>query len=130
MKRPILWGELLARIERALADHRIFSESHPSLVIKPDVAPDGNSLILHRKGYPQVTVTVVFNDPSIELRFSYKKTEDSEVVKWDDTIQLPLDHNDEVYFQYRGKAATVENVALLLLTPVRDPLFIPPIQQS
>jgi hypothetical protein len=62
----------------------------------------------------------------IEVHYRHKRTDKAIPVEWEDRIDMPVDELDRVSFEHRGEIVSQDDVALLILAPVRDPSFRPP----
>ncbi len=126
MKRDTKWRELRQRISTTLTMQKAHSAANLNLVINMKAEPDGNSFILDHPAYPKARVKASFRaDLPVNVNCSYQRTENSNQVDWEYTIEFFVDELDEVHFQHEGKILSNDEVALLILGPVRDPSFTP-----
>jgi len=123
VKRPIMWRALLKRIsDRANMDDGLYRDQY-SLT----VAPDGNSFKLDRSRYPKTRVHAIFRENLlIELHCSYQQSDNARAIEWEKQVEFRVDELDRVSFEHEGKLVSQDDIALLILAPVRDPEFRPP----
>jgi hypothetical protein len=127
VKRPIKWRALRERIGGTLFAQASLAEGNPNLMITMTTpGSDSNSFILNHPAFPKARVNVSFRDELlIEAECSWQKNDGSDPTNWSEIIDFEVDERDNLHFRHKGEIVSDDDVARLLLAPVRDPAFKP-----
>lgn len=125
VKRPIMWRELLRNLEYHL---RIHQAKYPDLKLSWHTDPDQNGLRAERMAFPCASVAARFADQrAIHLQFAYRRSDETETIKWEECIGFKVGELDRVQYEYKGEPLMdAVAAALIVLTPLIDPRFRPP----
>lgn len=124
MKRPAVWSELVRCVGIRINEQKV------QLTTKIDFKQDANgqAFSIRKTEFPCVKVQCRFlAKKRIEIFFSYRRSDNAEILNWEEHVDFHVDELDRVQFKNRdGKLIDVKDVCLLVLLPIRDAKFEPP----
>jgi hypothetical protein len=125
VKRPLMWRDLLVRIEQHL---RMYQGLHQDLQLSWRTEPDRNEIRAERMAFPCATVIARFVDQrAIHLQFAYRRSDETETIKWEEYMGFKVDELDRVQYEHKGEPLMdAVAAALIVLTPLINPRFRPP----
>lgn len=128
VKRPAMWRELLKCVRSQVNVQQALCGGHPPIKVLVD--PGDQAFFIRKSDFPHVTVRCQFLDERIiELRFSYRLTDNADTAEWEDRLDFVVDELDRVQFQHKGEALIDANEAcIIVLRPILDSRFRPPIE--
>jgi hypothetical protein len=129
VKRPMMWRDLLTTLEHNL---RMYQGLHQDLQLSWRTEPDRNGIRAERMAFPCATVIARFVDNrAIHLQFAYRRSDETETIKWEECIGFKVDDLDRVQYKYKGEPLMdAVAAALIVLTPLIDARFRPPESNS
>ena len=125
VKRPVMWRELVSCVKTQINMQRaMFAGTE----IEIQCEPGGQAFTIRKSNFPCVTVNCQFSDERmIQIYFSYRPTDSAETLRWEDHIDFHVDELDRVQFEHKGqRLIDASEACLIVLLPIRDPLFRPP----
>jgi hypothetical protein len=126
VKRPILWNELIERVQSHVSTYR--GEFPDKRLYMSLLNPSGMSFSIRKTSFPCVTLQTDFLDRRrVELVFTYRENDQVPTSTWADYIDFTIDEHDHVQFVHRTNILIdTDEAANIVLEPFMNPKFMLP----
>jgi len=98
-----------------------------SLTLNADIDCESGRICIRKLAFPRVTVLVIMPERClIEIKFTYQRSDLADTLAWCDYLNFKVDENDNIRMLHQGNQITVDDAALLVMLPLKQPDFKPP----